>query len=179
MWYKTDLMEQILTSESAKQMIDYVSPIYGKSRIGLWLFQVIGLEIDDVKTICEDIFDQIFVDRATWGLPIWEKEYGITPLPDQTIEQRRTQILQMRIKRPLNPKRFEKLIENTAKNTFQVNLYGEVNNYDEVVRRIDELKPAHLLCDIRVSYVIESETALNYAIVSGSCEYSSSIVSEV
>ena len=107
MWYKTDLMEQILTSESAKQMIDYVSPIYGKSRIGLWLFQVIGLEIDDVKTICEDIFDQIFVDRATWGLPIWEKEYGITPLPDQTIEQRRTQILQMRIKRPLNPKRFE------------------------------------------------------------------------
>ena len=150
MWYKTDLMEQILTSESAKQMIDYVSPIYGKSRIGLWLFQVIGLEIDDVKTICEDIFDQIFVDRATWGLPIWEKEYGITPLPDQTIEQRRTQILQMRIKRPLNPKRFEKiiealsgvetkLIENTAKNTFQVNLYGEVNNYDEVVRRIDDL----------------------------------------
>lgn len=69
MWYKTDLMEQILTSESAKQMIDYVSPIYGKSRIGLWLFQVIGLEIDDVKTICEDIFDQIFVDRATWGAP--------------------------------------------------------------------------------------------------------------
>ena len=47
MWYKTDLMEQILTSESAKQMIDYVSPIYGKSRIGLWLFQVIGLEIDE------------------------------------------------------------------------------------------------------------------------------------
>ena len=59
MWYKTDLMEQILTSESAKQMIDYVSPIYGKSRIGLWLFQVIGLEIDDVKTICKDIFENL------------------------------------------------------------------------------------------------------------------------
>lgn len=29
MWYKTDLMEQILTSKSAKQMIDYVSPVYG------------------------------------------------------------------------------------------------------------------------------------------------------
>ena len=42
MWYKTELMEQILTSESAKRMIDYVSPIYGKSRIGLWLFQIIG-----------------------------------------------------------------------------------------------------------------------------------------
>ena len=190
MWYKTDLMEQILTSKSAKQMIDYVSPVYGKSRIGLWLFQVIGLELDDVKTICEDIIDQIFVNRATWGLSIWEKEYGITPLPDQTIAQRRAQISQMRVKKPLNPTRFEKIIkalsgvetkfiENTAKNTFQVNLYGVVNNYDEVVRRIDKLKPAHLLCDIRISDVMESETALNYAIVSGSCEYSSSIVSEV
>lgn len=190
MWYKTDLMEQILTSESAKQMIDYVSPIYGKSRIGLWLFQVIGLEIDDVKTICEDIFDQIFVDRATWGLPIWEKEYGITPLPDQTIEQRRTQILQMRIKRPLNPKRFEKiiealsgvetkLIENTAKNTFQVIFYGTVNNYDEVLRRIEQLKPAHLICDVRISEVSESETNINYVIVSSVCEHSSTIISEV
>ena len=42
MWYKTELMEQILTSESAKRMIDYVSPIYGKSRIALWLFQIIS-----------------------------------------------------------------------------------------------------------------------------------------
>ena len=74
-----------------------------------------------------------------------------------------------------------KLIENTAKkNTFQVNLYGEVNNYDEVVRRIDELETSYILLgNIRVSDVIESETALNYAIVSSSCEYSSSIVSEV
>lgn len=87
MWYKTELMEQILTSESAKRMIDYVSPIYGKSRIGLWLFQIIGLELDDVKEICDDIYDQIFVSRATWSLPYWEKAYEITPLPDQTIEQ--------------------------------------------------------------------------------------------
>ena len=75
MWYKTDLMEQILTSKSAKQMIDYVSPVYGKSRIGLWLFQVIGLELDDVKTICEDIIDQIFescyVGAFYMGKRIW------------------------------------------------------------------------------------------------------------
>ena len=179
MWYKTDLMEQILTSKSAKQMIDYVSPVYGKSRIGLWLFQVIGLELDDVKTICEDIIDQIFVNRATWGLSIWEKEYGITPLPDQTIEQRRAQISQMRVKKPLNPTRFEKIIEALSGVETKFIENTVVNNYDEVVRRIDKLKPAHLLCDIRISDVMESETALNYAIVSGSCEYSSSIVSEV
>lgn len=100
MWYKTDLMEQILTSESQNKCLTMYSPIYGKSRIGLWLFQVIGLEIDDVKTICEDIFDQIFVDRATWGLPIWEKEYRNNAASRSDDEQRRTQISQMRIKMP-------------------------------------------------------------------------------
>ena len=114
MWYKTELMEQILTSESAKRMIDYVSPIYGKSRIGLWLFQIIGLELDDVKEICDDIYDQIFVSRATWSLPYWEKAYEITPLPDQTIEQRRQQIQQRRVKKALNPARFEKILSSLS-----------------------------------------------------------------
>lgn len=190
MWYKTELMEQILTSESAKRMIDYVSPIYGESRIGLWLFQVIGLELDDVQEICEDIYDQMFISRATWSLPYWEKAYGITPLPDQTIEQRRQQIKQRREKKALNPARFEKIlsslsgveakiVENTGKNTFQVIFYGTVNNYDEVLRRIEQLKPAHLICDVHVSEVSESETNINYVIVSSSCEYSSVIISEV
>lgn len=190
MWYKTELMEQILTSESAKRMIDYVSPIYGKSRIGLWLFQIIGLELDDVKEICDNIYDQIFVSRATWSLPYWEKAYEITPLPDQTIEQRRQQIQQRRVKKALNPARFEKIlsslsgveakiVENTGKNTFQVIFYGTVNNYDEVLRRIEQLKPAHLICDVRISEVSESETNINYVIVSSVCEHSSTIISEV
>ena len=107
MWYKTELMEQILTSESAKRMIDYVSPIYGKSRIGLWLFQIIGLELDDVKEICDDIYDQIFVSRATWSFPYWEKAYEITPLPEQKNEQRRNQINKTRKKKDLIPARLE------------------------------------------------------------------------
>lgn len=59
------------------------------------------------------------------------KAYEITPLPDQTIEQRRQQIKQRREKKALNPARFEKIlsslsgveakiVENTGKNTFQV-----------------------------------------------------------
>ena len=190
MWYKTELMEQILTSESAKRMIDYVSPIYGKSRIGLWLFQIIGLELDDVKEICDDIYDQIFVSRATWSLPYRDKAYGISPLPDQSIDLRRQQIKQRREIKALNPARFEKIlsslsgveakiVENTGKNTFQVIFYGTVNNYDEVLRRIEQLKPAHLICDVRISEASESETNINYVIVSSVCEHSSTIISEV
>ena len=90
----------------------------------------------------------------------------------------------------MNPARFEKIlsslsgveakiVENTGKNTFQVIFYGTVNNYDEVLRRIEQLKPAHLICDVRISEVSESETNINYVIVSSVCEHSSTIISEV
>ena len=52
-------------------------------------------------------------------------------------------------------------------------------DYDEVLRRIEQLKPAHLICDVRISEVSESETNINYVIVSSVCEHSSTIISEV
>ena len=183
------ILSEIAAPEERGGLV-FPSILKGETRIGLWLFQVIGLELDDVQEICEDIYDQMFISRATWSLPYWEKAYGITPLSDQTIEQRRQQIKQRREKKALNPARFEKIlsslsgveakiVENTGKNTFQVIFYGTVNNYDEVLRRIEQLKPAHLICDVHVSEVSESETNINYVIVSSSCEYSSVIISEV
>ena len=42
MRYQTELMRSILTNETAQKIIDYISPIYGDSYVGLWLFQAIG-----------------------------------------------------------------------------------------------------------------------------------------
>ena len=64
MWYKTDLMEKILKSEAAQRIIDYVSDVYGESYVGLWLFQVIGIVIDEVDAIIMDLFDEIFPERS-------------------------------------------------------------------------------------------------------------------
>ncbi len=170
MWYRTELMQKILTSDAAKRMIDYVSPIYDRSYVGLWLFNVIGIELDELNKFCEELYDQAHIETATWSLPMWEKEYGITPLEDQTIEQRRQRLLQMKKKSAFNPEKLRKLIEsmtgveveiveNTNKNTFLVRLKGSVDNLDDVKEQINLMKPAHLLCSLSGPGIAEEANA--------------------
>lgn len=188
MWYKTDLMEEILTSESAKKIIDYVSPIYGNSRIFLNIINAIGLELDDIYKICDELYDQIFIDIATWTIPYWEKEYGIVKSSDQDIEERRKNIIECMIKKFRNPYRLLNIVktlsgvdtvirENTGKNTFLIYLYGIAENFTEIKKKIDEMKPAHLLCDFRQANLENVNLNLNYIVITSSCEYSSSYVS--
>jgi len=43
------LRDTILQSESAKKMIEMVTPIYDESYIGLWMFEIIGRKLDELK----------------------------------------------------------------------------------------------------------------------------------
>ena len=171
MRYRTELMEEILTSPQAQKIIDYVSPIYGESYVFLWLFQAIGMILDEGESFPEEFANQVTPVTATWSLEFWEKEYGITPDPDWTIEQRRIYIIdRITSRKPINPKRIKDLvsefygfdseiIENSAKNTFTVLIRGYVTNIDKIKAAINEIKPAHLLCD----YKLEAPTTIeNY-----------------
>ena len=73
MWYKTDLTETILTSETAGRMAGYVLPVYGRSYIGLWLFQIMGIPFDEILVIAEHFFEEFFPETAVWSLPLWEQ----------------------------------------------------------------------------------------------------------
>ena len=55
MKYTSDLIEKIITSPSAKRGLDYITPIYGKAYVALWLTQAIGIQTDlIIKLIDED-----------------------------------------------------------------------------------------------------------------------------
>ena len=43
----TELMQQILQNEISQRIIDYVSPIYGDSYVGLWIYESIGGVLKD------------------------------------------------------------------------------------------------------------------------------------
>lgn len=171
MSYKTELMEQILTSREAQIIIDYVSPIYGESYIGLWLFQVIGAELDDMHDWSEDFYNQVTPQTATWALDYWEKEYDIVPEADWDLEQRRQNIIsKMKYRAPMNPNKIEDLasailgvpvdiVENTGKNTFSVYVRKNVNE-EKIARakqEIDKVKPAHLIYNIHVAELREAD----------------------
>lgn len=99
-------MRRILTDSTAQRIIDFVSQLYGDSYVGLWLFQVIGCVLSPVSAVAEQLKQETSVFTASLLIAEYENEYGITPDPTMTIEQRRNRVIAaMRVKGAITPVR--------------------------------------------------------------------------
>lgn len=159
MRYRTKLTDKIITSEQAKEILNMVSPIYGDDYVSLWLFQIIGSQLDKPAAWVEEYIQQLVPQTATWALPYWESEYGLVPDPSWTIEQRRLNIIsKMWSNGPMNPSRLAQIIkgvanadvsisENTGKNRFTVYINTTPYKADNIAvnKTLDKLKPSHLI----------------------------------
>lgn len=160
--YKTELMEQILKSPMAQKMVQQVSPIYGEAYTVLWLYQVIGAVLDNMKEWTDSLEKQVVPQTATWSLPYWEDQYKIFADPSWDYERRRQNIInKCRTRAPMNPYRMGQLVsvaagadarveEFTGKNKFTVYISANKDLVDEafVRKEINASKPAHLIYDI-------------------------------
>lgn len=168
-------MSDILTSESGKRMLSYVSPIYDQSKVMQAIFECIGKEVDDLHTWCDDILNQFFPQTATWGLEYWENRLGIVTNTSLPIETRRKNILlKLATRTPVTPARLKSIIEavsgveadivqNIAPYTFRVSLISQANgNIDvwQVNKTIKDTKPAHLAFELD----IEAKVNINVGI---------------
>lgn len=166
MRYTSPLIREILTSPSAQKALDRISPIYMDSKIGLWILQSIGLELDELKEIIEDIRKQALPQTATWAIDYWEQEYGIPVNIDLPLEEvRRPRLLnKIRSRTPMNPAKLAKLIkteinnqsipveiiEHVHKNTFRIKITpGSFHtNWKQIYKLVDRVKPAHVIYTI-------------------------------
>lgn len=161
MRYQTELMRSILTSETAQKIIDYVSPIYGDSYVGLWLFQAIGVALEEVCRIAEQLKYETNPATADLLLDYWEREYYIATDPTLTKEQRRAKIIaKTQTRGPASPARLSAAVsaalggvpvditENVAKNTFLVNIREQVPSIEPAVATLERLKQAHQIYQI-------------------------------
>lgn len=177
MRYQTELMRSILTNEKAQKIIDYVSPIYGNSYVGLWLFQAIGTALDEVCTIAEQLRYETTPNTADLLLDYWEKAYGIAPDSILTKEQRRNRILtKTQSHGRVNPARLSaavsmalggvdvEITENVDQNTFLVNILEYVDSISPAIAVLERMKPAHLVYRIQVAIQTISEADLKIAI---------------
>ncbi len=173
----TDLMNTILTNETAQKIIDYVAPIYGKSYVGLWLFQAIGTALDEVCKISMELKNETNPMTATMLLDYWEDHYNLERGSDLTTEQRRNRIsAKIKSRGACNPKTLAdavstalggapaEVIENTGKNKFDVIVTKEVDSLEPAIAVIERMKPAHLIYDIRVELRIIPTAAVKAAI---------------
>lgn len=159
-------IEHFPTSPTAQRMISRISPIYDRSYVGKWIFQVMGLDMDEVRLRFGELQAQAFPETATWGLQYWEQRYGITGAEGKDIELRRQEILSHRGARaPLNPKKVEAILsaltgrevivtEDVAPYTFAIDILDGDTGFDyaAVVRRIKRLKPSHQAFTLQLAF---------------------------
>ena len=90
---RTELMKKILKSEQAQKIIDEISPVYGESYVCLWLFQIIGKELDKLDDFVQNLREQTVIQTADqWALKYWEEQYGEIEAPHLPEEKRRQNI---------------------------------------------------------------------------------------
>lgn len=151
-------LENFPTSPAAKRMLKTVSPIYDKSYVAKWIFQVMGLEIDEAWQFIEELRLQAFPETATWGIEYWEQRYHIAPDESLSLEERRQRVIIKRGKRsPMNPARIERIVrdvtgredivtEDNGTYTFHISILpGESTvDYQELINTVRSVKPSHL-----------------------------------
>jgi Uncharacterized protein conserved in bacteria (DUF2313). len=167
-------MNAIVTSSEAQQLIDFVSPIYGDAYAALWLFQVIGIELDDLRLWVDSLKEQAFPPTATWSLAYWESLYQIVGNSVLTTEQRQNNLLLKKLQRaPINPFKMRSIVstasgvptkikERTSPNSFTIQLTAlpENVNTDNVKIAVNNIKPAHL--SYNIEFVQGTQTTLYY-----------------
>ena len=174
---QTELMRHILKNETAQRIIDFVSPIYGESYVGLWIYEVIGFAIGEVAKIAEQLRYETNPNTTELLMSYWEDHYDLHPDSSLTMEQRRARLLdKIRYRAPANPKRLAAametvlgvpvgITERVAKNTFQVDILDTVADFKKLLHALDVLerrKPAHLIYRVAAHNPVD-ETDLKLA----------------
>lgn len=106
-------LENFPTNEIAKQMLSYVTEgWYDRSYVGKWMYQVMGMSMEQVQKLYEELPLQMFVKTATWGLCYHEQKYGQPIRWNLGYEERRRLLFQWGMKRaPMTPYNIEQYLK--------------------------------------------------------------------
>lgn len=179
----TDERIEILTNPLGSLMLDMVAPIYDKSIITLWIFQAFGLFMsqetefvnDDSEQYADSFISQMFPQTVTWGISLWEEEYGITPDSSKSLQQRREYLMGvMYSANRMTPYTIKQLIygitglecnviEDIAPFTIKIVIYGYYSNYAEITNELNKRLPAHINYDVQMSEVEEMDNLTSTA----------------
>lgn len=150
------------TTETGKRMLASVSPIYDHSYVARWLFEVMGIEMEEARQYIEELRLQAHPKTATWGLFYWEMRYHIPIDNSLPIEDRRQKVMSKRWKyAPMNPARLEEYINRASGRAAVVTEYndeyrievaidgvGGALEYEKIIELVRTAKPSHIAIQI-------------------------------
>lgn len=173
----TNMMREILKNETAQRIIDFVSPVYGNSYVGLWIYQAIGVVLGEVSDIADKLQYETSPVTSELLMDYWEDHYKIPRDANLTVQQRQQRILSKLVSRGgCTPSRMATAIsaalngvgvdieENVAKNTFRIYIREYVESFAPAVAVAERMKPAHLVYQIRVATRTVTQSEIDVAV---------------
>ncbi|OPJ58431.1 YmfQ family protein [Clostridium oryzae] len=151
---------------------DYVPPFLLKSKVFTTIYNAQQKELDNYNAAIDDIADQCFIDKATWGLKYWEEFLGIAVDETKPEGDRRSVIkAKLRGTGTVTVSLIKNVAEsfgnggvavteNTAPYTFEVkfnDIRGVPTNIDDLKAAVEEIKPAHLKVIYTFTYTLWEE----------------------
>lgn len=114
----------------------------------------------EAKAALEDVMAQFFINTATWGLTLWERQVGIETNSALSLEARRSAVLQKLVARGNTTAEmirglaetitgYEARVTNNDDYSFSLSFWGEKDqladiDVEELKTIVEQIKPAHL-----------------------------------
>lgn len=114
------------------------------------------VEIDELRTVIQDVLDQKFIDAATWGLELWERELGLPINPNLTYAERRSKLKsKIRGIGKVDSNLIKEVADSWTNGDVDITFDGGINikfnsifgipsNIEDTKNAINEIVPAHL-----------------------------------
>ncbi|MDK0695868.1 YmfQ family protein [Clostridium perfringens] len=166
--YSMDSLDDTIEKNDIIDLSKYVPKIISDISEFKNIYISQGLELSILNKHIKDLQNQLFVNKATWGLDFFERDYGIKTDISKTYEERREVIL---AKKRGTGTVTKEMIKNTAKAftnvdvdvienkdySFTVKFIGEKGiprNLQDFKDMLEEIKPAHLAYNLEFTYTV-------------------------
>lgn len=136
------------------------------------LQNTLGIEVSQLHCSIQDVFAQLFVDTATWGLELWERKLGIE-INKALSYQRRREIIKAKMRgTATTTKELIKsvaaafsngeveVIEDNAKYVVKIKFVGTRGipaNVEGFKKILSQIIPAHLVIEYIFTYITWAE----------------------
>lgn len=140
-------------------LIDTLTPNYKNSPEVVEIQGAFNTQVEAITAAKEDLFAQLDVATATWGLALWEKAYGLIIDVSKPYDYRRTRIIsKMRGQGSTTNAMIQNvaesfsngqvdILEYPSEYRFEVKFTGTLGippNMEDLTAAIEDIKPAHL-----------------------------------
>ncbi|GAA0735890.1 YmfQ family protein [Clostridium oceanicum] len=152
-------------------LMKYLPKCYRKSKVMANIETTNAKELGRLYYLKKDLLKQFFIDTATWGLTLWEEDYGIKTDLNKSYEDRREVIKAKKRGQGTVTKKMLKevaeafsggeceIIEHPESYSFTVKFIGIKGipiNLAAFIDMLNIIKPAHLAYDFEYTYSIWS-----------------------